>query len=71
MSGSALSDQIDDVLALAADILMHPKFDEQELARYKARTLAGLEDQRPIRIFWPPSATARPFTAAIPRPAWA
>jgi len=46
MSGSALSDQIDDVLALAADILMHPKFDEQELARYKARTLAGLEDQR-------------------------
>jgi len=25
---------------------MHPKFDDQELARYKARTLAGLEDQR-------------------------
>ena len=46
MSGSALSDQIDEVLALAADILMHPKFDEQELARYKARTRAGLEDQR-------------------------
>jgi zinc protease len=46
MSGSALSDQIDEVLALAADILMHPKFDEAELARYKARTRAGLEDQR-------------------------
>jgi zinc protease len=46
MSGSALSDQIDEVLALAADILLHPKFDEQELARYKARTRAGLEDQR-------------------------
>jgi zinc protease len=46
MSGSALSDQIDEVLALAADILMHPKFDEQELARYQKRTLAGLEDQR-------------------------
>jgi zinc protease len=46
MSGSALSDQMDEVLALAADILMHPKFDEQELARYKARTRAGLEDQR-------------------------
>ena len=46
MSGSALSDQIDEVLTLAADILMHPKFDEQELARYKARTRAGLEDQR-------------------------
>jgi zinc protease len=46
MSGSALSDQIDDVLVLASDILMHPKFDDQELARYKARTRAGLEDQR-------------------------
>jgi zinc protease len=46
MSGSALSDQIDEVLALAADILIHPKFDDQELARYKARTRAGLEDQR-------------------------
>jgi zinc protease len=46
MTGSALSDQIDEVLALAADILMHPKFDDQELARYKARTRAGLEDQR-------------------------
>jgi zinc protease len=46
MSGSALSDQIDEVLALAADILLHPKFDEQELARYKSRTSAALEDQR-------------------------
>jgi predicted Zn-dependent peptidase len=46
LNGSALSDQIDDVLALAADILVHPKFDEQELARYKARTMAALEDQR-------------------------
>jgi zinc protease len=46
LSGSALSDQVDDVLALAADILVHPKFDDQEIARYKARTLAALEDQR-------------------------
>jgi zinc protease len=46
MSGSALSDQIDDVLALAADILLHPTFDAEELARYKARTRAGLDDQR-------------------------
>jgi zinc protease len=46
MTGSALSDQIDEVLALAADILLHPKFDEQELARYKTRTRAALQDQR-------------------------
>ena len=46
LSGTALSDQMDDVLALAADIVLHPKFDEQEIARYKARTMAALEDQR-------------------------
>jgi len=46
MSGSALSDQLDDVLALAADILLHPKFADDELARYKSRTDAALEDQR-------------------------
>jgi zinc protease len=46
LNGSSLSDQLDDVLALAADILVHPKFDEQELARYKARTMAALQDQR-------------------------
>jgi zinc protease len=34
------------VLALAADILLHPKFDDQELARYKTRTRAALQDQR-------------------------
>src|SRR5213076_3226776 len=31
VSGSSLSDQVDDVLALAADILLHPKFAEDEL----------------------------------------
>jgi len=46
MTGSALSDQLDQVLSLAADILMHPKFADDELARYKARTNAALEDQR-------------------------
>jgi zinc protease len=46
LSGSALSDQIDDVLALAADILLHPKFADEEVSRYKARTRADLEDQR-------------------------
>src|SRR5581483_591055 len=46
LSGSALSDQFDDVLALAADILLNPKFADDELARYKARTNAALEDQR-------------------------
>jgi zinc protease len=46
LSGTALSDQLDDVIALAADILLHPKFADEEIARYKARTRAALQDQR-------------------------
>jgi zinc protease len=46
VSGSALSDQLDSVLALAADILQHPKFADEELARYKTRASAALEEQR-------------------------
>jgi zinc protease len=46
VSGSALSDQLDDVLALASDILQHPKFADEEIARYKAQATAALEEQR-------------------------
>jgi zinc protease len=46
LSGSSLSDQLDQVLELAADILQHPKFADEELARYKARTSAALDEQR-------------------------
>ena len=46
VTGSALSDQFDAVLALASDILLNPSFPEKELALYKSRTRAGLEEQR-------------------------
>jgi len=46
VSGSSLSDQLDQVLELAADILQHPKFADEELARYKARASAALDEQR-------------------------
>ena len=46
LSGSALSDQMDEALALASDILQHPKFADEEIDRYKARTRAALEEQR-------------------------
>jgi zinc protease len=46
VTGSALSDQFDAVLALASDILLNPSFPEKELALYKTRTRAGLEEQR-------------------------
>jgi zinc protease len=46
VAGSALSDQLDQVLELASDILQHPKFADDELARYKARASAALDEQR-------------------------
>lgn len=46
LTGSGLTDQFDAVLALASDILLNPNFPEPELARYKARARASLEDQR-------------------------
>ena len=46
VTGSALTDQFDQVLALAADILLNPSFPEKELALYKVRARASLEEQR-------------------------
>jgi zinc protease len=46
VTGSALTDQFDAVLALAADVLMNPSFPEKELGLYKVRARASLEEQR-------------------------
>ena len=46
LTGSALTDQFDAVLALASDILMNPSFPDKELGLYKVRSRAGLEEQR-------------------------
>lgn len=46
LTGSALTDQLDPVLALAADILQNPSFPEKELGLYKVRARASLEEQR-------------------------
>ena len=42
ITGSGLSTNLDTVLALMADVLMHPSFPDAEIARYKSRTRAGL-----------------------------
>lgn len=42
VTGSGLSTNLDTVLALMADVLMHPSFPDAEIARYKARTRGGL-----------------------------
>lgn len=46
VTGSALTDQLDSVLALAADILLNPSFPDKELGLYKVRARAALEEQR-------------------------
>lgn len=46
VAGSALTDQFDPVLALAADILLNPSFPEKELGLFKGRARAALEEQR-------------------------
>jgi zinc protease len=46
VTGSALTDQFDAVLTLAADILLNPSFPEKEIGLYKGRARAALEEQR-------------------------
>src|SRR5439155_20402864 len=46
VTGSCLTDQMDRVMDMAADVLLHPAFADEEVARYKQRTRAQLMQQR-------------------------
>jgi zinc protease len=46
MSGSSLTENFDQLLTLATDILLNPTFPEEELVRFKTRQRAGLIQQR-------------------------
>ena len=46
VTGSGLTNNLDTVLALMADVLLHPSFPQEEIDRYKTRTRAGLMNQR-------------------------
>jgi zinc protease len=46
MNGSALSEQVSTLFDLAADVLLHPAFPEEEVARFKQRTRNTLAQQR-------------------------
>jgi zinc protease len=46
VNGNGLTNNIDTVLALMADVLMNPAFTQAEIDRYKARTRANLIQQR-------------------------
>jgi zinc protease len=51
VGASSLTDNLDKVLALAADLLLNPSFPDQELARYKTRQKASLVQIRTIPGF--------------------
>ena len=46
VTGSGLTNNLDTVLALMADVLLHPSFPQDEIDRFKTRTRAGLMNQR-------------------------
>ena len=46
MSGSALTEKLDGLFDLAADVLLRPTFPETELAKYKQRSAAQFAQQR-------------------------
>ena len=46
IGGSSLTENFDQTLSLAADILLNPSFPDEELARYKERTRTSLITQR-------------------------
>jgi zinc protease len=46
VSGSGLTNNLDTVLSLMADVLMNPAFPQVEIDRYKTRTKAGLLQNR-------------------------
>ena len=46
LTGSCLSDQAGKLIDLATDMLLHPSFPEEEIARFKQRTRATLAQQR-------------------------
>jgi predicted Zn-dependent peptidase len=46
VSGSSLTEDVDKLFELFADVLLHPSFPDEELGRYKQRTKANLIQQR-------------------------
>ena len=51
VNGSCLSDQFDALLDIGADVVLHPSFPDEEVARYKLRTRAQLRQRRGTAAF--------------------
>ena len=59
ISAVALTENIDEVFALVADVVASPQFPETELARYKVQTRAQLMQQRANPNFLGQDAVSR------------
>ena len=46
ISGAGLTEHIDRIFDMAADVLLRPTFPDEEFVKYRQRTLAGLNQQR-------------------------
>jgi zinc protease len=66
VTGSCLTEHFDTLLDLAADILQHPVFADEELKRYKDRTRATLTQQRSNPGFLTTELYARVMYGAHP-----
>ncbi len=66
ISGSCLTDQGSKLMDLAADVLLHPSFPDEEVARYKQRTRAGLAQQRANPAFLAAEMFSRAVYGAHP-----
>ncbi len=51
VTGSSLTEHVDRLIEVAADVILNPSFAEDELMRYKQRTRAGLIQQRSVPAF--------------------
>jgi predicted Zn-dependent peptidase len=51
VTGNGLTNNLDTVLSIMADVLMNPSFPQAEIDRYKTRTRAGLMQQRSLPGF--------------------
>jgi zinc protease len=66
ISGSCLSDQAVKLIDLAADVVLHPSFPDEEVARFKQRTRATLTQQRANPNFLAAEMFARAVYGAHP-----
>jgi len=65
ISGSCLTDQFEGLVDITADVLLHPSFPAQEIARYQQAPAPACRNNGPIRGSSPPKCSRGVSTARI------